>query len=113
MKDGIVLIMTNKTEAGVDKVASFLQDLGQRYIRINTDSFLEENNDLSIFHSEEGLSVSSQKGGFRVEVSDIKSVWYRRSKIPRLVRNPCEPNGRGDEFLKTEWQGFFWSVFTN
>src|SRR5437867_1889795 len=103
MKNGIIMIMTNKDEEGVDSVVSFLQDLGQKYIRINTGSFLQEENDLSIVHAKNGLTISSEKTGFNIDVSTVKSVWYRRSKVPHPSGGQGRRSGCREEFLRGEW----------
>ncbi|MEI6304654.1 MAG: hypothetical protein WCP09_01390 [Candidatus Taylorbacteria bacterium] len=112
MKNGQILIFTNKDEKGIDKVLSTLDENHQQYTRINVNSIIGEN-DISLTESSDGLSISSNSLGLISTSKQISSVWYRRPEnpIPTNTQKLALENQELD-LLKTEWASFFWSLYT-
>lgn len=74
-----VLIVTNRYDITTDFVVLRLREMGEPFLRLNTDVFPDEVT-LALKHSQEHSDATVDYGGVHLSLSDIRSVWFRRPK---------------------------------
>ncbi|PRX29276.1 glutathione synthase/RimK-type ligase-like ATP-grasp enzyme [Orenia metallireducens] len=110
----MILIITNKEDITADYVVLELQKRNIEYIRINTEDFPTKSFSSVIFNKNTELIFNTPNK--KINLSKIKSVWYRRPIKPNIdssikneaVREFCLNEAR--DFLRGLWYSLdcFW-----
>jgi glutathione synthase/RimK-type ligase-like ATP-grasp enzyme len=106
MKD-TVLLLTNQADDSTDSVIANLEKLGQRFYRFNTESFPLET---KIVLTTTRRSIEFESSEERVDLNNVKSVWYRRPAPPMLAETNLSPGYV--RFIKNESEAALWSLYT-
>lgn len=80
-----ILIITNEQDLHTDVVVQELASRHESVIRINTDAFLDSLG-MSFTCDSDSASCFLAKDGEHIDVSEIKSVWYRKPVPPKVAR---------------------------
>ena len=105
-----VLIVTNSSETGIDKVVSELEKLGQSYLLVNVDRLATDNFELFESLNRTEYEFNLKIGDSYIESSNLLSIWYRRPNF-----------GTGNQelsvfdpglFAASEWKYSFHSLHT-
>lgn len=105
MRDTI-LVLTNTTEDTVESVLRRFREVGQRFVRVNTDWVGNE----SVWLEFAGGQIKgSVRVGEKFEADRIKSVWYRHTPPPTLKPNISPEH---TEFIVGEYRSFLLSLYT-
>jgi len=105
MDDDLILILTNTREICVSRVIECLKALGQKIIRIDTDTLFGKKFSLS---SSDAVFEISDSG--RCPFGRFKSIWYRR---PENISLPSEMSAVVREFSGNEFRTALWSFYTS
>jgi glutathione synthase/RimK-type ligase-like ATP-grasp enzyme len=110
----MILIITNKEDITADYVVLELQKRNIEYVRVNTEDFPTESFGNAVFNEDEELIFNTPNK--KIDLSRIKSVWYRRPIKPNIdsaiendsVREFCLNEAR--DFLRGLWYSLdcFW-----
>ncbi len=104
-----VLILTNTEEAAIGRVINWLNHFNQKFIRINTEDLILPSNKISLrFLDNKKFEGSIKFGDQIVDLSRIKSVWYRRPKSPKSNH----PDNQTKSFIEDEFKAALWSLYT-
>lgn len=102
-----VLIVSNKDDDHTDTITQILKELNQPFFRFNTETFpFKTSLNLSLSG---GLlrSLENQEG---IDLSMIKSVWYRRPVPPIMYENKFSSGYI--KFIQNESNAALWSLYT-
>lgn len=110
----MILIITNKEDITADYVVLELQKRNIEYVRVNTEDFPTKSFGNAVFNEDEELIFNTPNK--KIDLSRIKSVWYRRPIKPNIdsaiendsVREFCLNEAR--DFLRGLWYSLdcFW-----
>lgn len=104
-----VLIVTSRESISAGSVISHLEEMGQRYLRLNTDDFPTLSKvRLSLLNGVLDGEIICP-GSEKVPLSDIKSVWYRKPMPPDLGGRFRDDFAR---FAENEARATLWSLYT-
>jgi len=103
-----ILIITNNNEATCKPVIRKLELWGQSYIRINTE-FLS-NKKITIMHERNSQKIYLKYRNKYLDLSNIKSVWYRHPEKIIIAKNIKD---KDIEFAEYQWQSFLWSLYNS
>lgn len=111
MSNDAVLILTHLNEITVGKIESYLKEMGQRTVRVNTDELFQAGLRLNLSLSQQGLGGRIKFRDSSFDIKDIKSVWYRR---PKKFVVPPDHEGTEEEreFVESEFRAALWSLYT-
>lgn len=101
----MVVIFTNSEELSLQKVFWGLEKRAQKYIRINTDTIHREG--LISFSYDNELHARFEQKGNVVDVSEVRSAWFRRPIAP-----PKTEGEYSSEFISEEFRLALWSFYT-
>lgn len=85
----MLLIVTNTNDPTVDFVIEKLKRDNKPYRRFDTDLFLTETTHKIHFNGNYELLISDRNG--QLDLSTIKSVWYRRPETPKVSSQMTTP----------------------
>lgn len=106
-----VLILTNGREATIERVVGSLKNLGQRFVRVNTDSLIELKGFITLSLSRDGSYISNiQTQDTFLDMRSIKSVWCRRPEYPKAPVNNDFPVQKS--FIEAEFKSTLWSLYS-
>lgn len=108
MNEQYILILSNKNDVTTDLVENKLRDFNVNYLRFNTECFTKNiTSSLKLTNKEKKATIYFPK--FSIEDVQIKSVWYRRPKLPKLV---SILNNDEKEFANREINSFFLNLYS-
>ncbi len=102
-----ILFITNSLDVHADVVQKLLLERGEDVIRLNTDSFSSDRFRL-VFNIHQGENSLSFLGK-RVNLAEIKSVWYRR---PEFLQTNISHSGQ-NEFAQRELKELLFQLYFN
>jgi len=110
-KGPVILILTNREDITADYVVLELQKRGVHYFRFNVEDFPQKVvGTVSLAGATPSALFQTPKG--IVDVSALRSIWYRRPGHPSLSRDLTDEGVREfclrecDEFLQGVWANF-------
>ncbi len=113
MKKKYILILSNKSDITTDLVIKRLYEREISFIRFNTEDFPQNIfGEIKLDTTDYNSSIITSKG--ELNESEIKSVWYRRPKLPQYQNISMDKEEF--EFATRESNSFLlnlWSVFSN
>jgi len=103
-----ILIITNAKDGTADIVIKHLKEIGENFVRFNTETFpLSNTLTISCVKSD---STYIQLNGENYSPASFKSVWYRRPEKPDFAGSALERQHK--EFIEKESSAFLWSFYT-
>lgn len=105
---GKILIVTNSGELNIDRVLPFIPET-EEVVRINTDNLLRSSV-VAFRITQSGTDWSFEAEGKTVEVSEVKSIWYRR---PHLPKPGSTTDPQYHDFVRKETQHVLFSLWTS
>jgi len=79
----MILLITSKEDVTTDLVVDRLNSSGAEYYRFNTEDLGGKTIDISFEPQDKNVFLFDQVKNTSIDLSTIKSVYYRRPKIPR------------------------------
>jgi len=103
MKKKIIVIFTNSKEVNVPIVQKHLEELGEKYVIVDTEFLDKYQIDIKV--SKKGKVEGSLKLEEEIDLKHIKSIWWRRPKDLYDVLDTDHQISRfvADEFMATLW----------
>lgn len=79
----MILLITNKEDITTDFIVNKLNKIGYPYYRLNTED-LVQSIDVNLNLSENYYYLFDNRKNKEIDLTSIKSVYYRRPKLPRI-----------------------------
>lgn len=109
----LVLIFTNSNEVSIGHVIPWLDEFGQKSVRVNIDKFIQEGKCLALSLSYIKLSGFIEGETEIVDLKRVKSVWYRKPSYPKLLaKNTDDTEFPQKKFIEDESRTALWSLYT-
>ena len=103
------MIFTNELDHSVNSVIPYLEQKGQHFVRINTEELTNNNLEFNLSFYEGLASGYLQSKITRVNLQDIRSIWYRQARWHALTSAASAQYN----FIRQEWKYSIWSFATS